>query len=89
MPTTTVELVEYQQGAIGLCCPKCRGEHLHHGRVTVFHRIEDDEMITQTVVTGLSATVGLFRICGRLIRAYNAIVSRLSFGVSFAPGSKS
>jgi hypothetical protein len=25
--------------------------------VTVFHRIEDDEMITQTVVTGPSATV--------------------------------
>jgi hypothetical protein len=25
--------------------------------VTVFHRIEDDEMITQTVVTGTSATV--------------------------------
>ena len=57
MPTTTVELVEHQQGAIGLCCPKCRGDHLHHGRVTVFHRIEDDEMSTQTVVTGPSATV--------------------------------
>jgi hypothetical protein len=25
--------------------------------VTVFHRIEDDEMITQTVVTGPTATV--------------------------------
>ena len=57
MPTTTVELVEYQQGAIGLCCPKCRGDRLHHGRVTVFHRIEDDEMITQTIVTGPTATV--------------------------------
>ena len=57
MPATTVELVEHQQGAIGLCCPKCRGDRLHHGRVTVFHRIEDDEMITQTVVTGPTATV--------------------------------
>ena len=28
-----------------------RGDHLHHGRVTIFHQIEDDEMITQTVVT--------------------------------------
>ena len=57
MLTTTVELGEHCQGAISLCCPHCRGDRLHHGRVTVFHRIEDDEMITQTVVTGPTATV--------------------------------
>jgi hypothetical protein len=57
MSTTTVDLGEHCQGAISLCCPQCRGDRLHHGRVTVFHRIEDDEMITQTVVTGPSATV--------------------------------
>jgi hypothetical protein len=57
MPTTTVDLGERCQGAISLCCPQCRGDRLHHGRVTVFHRIEDDEMITQTVVTGPTATV--------------------------------
>ena len=57
MPNTTVDLVEHHQGSIGLCCPQCGGDRLHHGRVTVFHRIEDDEMITQTVVTGPTATV--------------------------------
>jgi hypothetical protein len=57
MPTTIVDLGEYCRGAISLCCPHCRGDRLHHGRVTVFHRIEDDEMITQTVVTGPTATV--------------------------------
>jgi hypothetical protein len=57
MPTTTVDLGEHCQGAISLCCPQCRGDRLHYGRVTVFHRIEDDEMITQTVVTGPTATV--------------------------------
>ena len=57
MLTTTVDLGEHCQGAISLCCPQCRGDRLHHGRVTVFHRIEDDEMITQTVVTGPTATV--------------------------------
>jgi hypothetical protein len=57
MPTTTVDLEEHCQGAINLRCPRCRGYRLHHGRVTVFHRIEDDEMITQTVVTGPTATV--------------------------------
>jgi hypothetical protein len=57
MPTTAVDLGEHCQGAISLCCPQCGGDRLHHGRVTVFHRIEDDEMITQTVVTGPSATV--------------------------------
>jgi hypothetical protein len=57
MPTTTVNLGEHCQGAISLCCPRCKGDRLHHGRVTVFHRIEDDEMITQTVVTGPTATV--------------------------------
>ena len=57
MPATTVELVELHQGATSLRCPQCGGEFLHHGRLTVFHRIEDDEMITQTVVTGPTATV--------------------------------
>ena len=57
MLTTTVDLGEHCQGAISLCCPQCRGDRLHYGRVTVFHRIEDDEMITQTVVTGPTATV--------------------------------
>jgi hypothetical protein len=57
MLTTSVDFGEHCQGAISLCCPQCRGDRLHHGRVTVFHRIEDDEMITQTVVTGPTATV--------------------------------
>jgi hypothetical protein len=57
MPTTIVDLGEHYQGAISLCCPQCGGDCLHHGRVTVFHRIEDDEVITQTVVTGPTATV--------------------------------
>ena len=57
MLPTTVDLGEHCQGAISLCCPQCRGDRLHHGRVTVFHRIEDDEMITQTIVTGPTATL--------------------------------
>jgi len=57
MSSSIVDLGEHWQGAIGLRCPQCSGDRLHHGRVTVFHRIEDDEMITQTVVTGTSATV--------------------------------
>ena len=57
MLTTTVDLGEPCQSAISLRCPQCRGDRLHHGRVAVFHRIEDDEMITQTVVTGPTATV--------------------------------
>jgi hypothetical protein len=57
MLTTTVDLGEHCQSAISLRCPHCRGDRLYHGRVTVFHRIEDDEMITQTVVTGPTATV--------------------------------
>ena len=57
MSTNIVDLGEHCQGATSLRCPQCRGDRLHHGRVTVFHRIEDDEMITQTVVTGPSATV--------------------------------
>jgi hypothetical protein len=57
MLPTTVDLGEHCQGAINPCCPQGRGDRLHHGRVTVFHRIEDDEMITQTVVTGPTATV--------------------------------
>jgi hypothetical protein len=57
MLTTTVDLGEHCQSAISLCCPHCRGDRLYHGRVTVFHRIEDDEIITQTVVTGPTATV--------------------------------
>jgi hypothetical protein len=58
MSATTVDLGDHHQRAIiSLCCPQCGGERLHHGRVTVFHRIEDDEMITQAVVTGPKATV--------------------------------
>jgi len=56
VPTTTVD-PEHHQGAISLCCPQCGSDRLHHGRVTVFHRIEDDEMVTQTVVTGPTAIV--------------------------------
>lgn len=57
MPTTAVDLGEHHQRAISLCCPQCGGDRLHHGRVTVFHRIEDDEMGTQAIVTGPTATV--------------------------------
>jgi hypothetical protein len=57
MLTTTGDPGEHCEGAINLRCPRCSGDRLHHGRVTVFHRIEDDEMITQTVVTGPTATV--------------------------------
>ena len=56
MPTATVD-TEHHQGAISLWCPQCGGDRPHHGRVTVFHPIEDDEMITQTVVTGPTAIV--------------------------------
>ena len=57
MPATAVDLGQHCQGATSLCCLRCRGDRLHHGRVTVFHRIEVDEMITQAVVTGRTATV--------------------------------
>jgi hypothetical protein len=40
-----------------LKCPRCRGEYLHQGRVTVFDRSEDDEQTAVTTVQcGLSAT---------------------------------
>jgi hypothetical protein len=35
-----------------LCCPNCGGRCLHHGRITVFDRREDDPEITVTTVTG-------------------------------------
>ena len=57
MPAPAIDLGQHCQGATSLCCPQCRGDRLHHGRVTVFHRIEVDEMITQAVVTGRTATV--------------------------------
>jgi hypothetical protein len=88
MPTTTVDLGEHCQGAISLCCPQCRGDRLHYGRVTVFHRIEDDEMITQTVVTGPTATVEAVPN----LRTTNSSSRRdgieLSFSVSCATGRK-
>lgn len=39
-----------------LRCPRCRCGYLHHGRVTVFDRSEDDELTAVTTVdAGLSA----------------------------------
>jgi DNA-directed RNA polymerase subunit RPC12/RpoP len=40
-----------------LKCPRCSSHSLHHGRVTVFDREEDNELTTVTTVNaGLSAT---------------------------------
>jgi len=33
-----------------LLCPHCYGDNLHHGRVTVFNRGQDDAVTTMTVV---------------------------------------
>ena len=35
-----------------LLCPRCRGNCLHHGHVTVYDRSEDEPRITKTTVDG-------------------------------------
>lgn len=41
-----------------LCCPRCNGEYLHHGRVVVYDRLGEDGTMTDVSVVdnGLTAT---------------------------------
>jgi hypothetical protein len=40
-----------------LTCPQCRGEYLHHGRVTVYDRAEDAPRVTKIEVRDHSAMI--------------------------------
>jgi hypothetical protein len=55
--STEVKLSEDYGIGPALLCPRCGSEYLHHGRVTVFDRGEDDEAtVVTTVKGGLTAT---------------------------------
>jgi len=59
LPLTShvIELTEDSGIGPELKCPRCRGNYLHHGRVIVFDRGEDDQLTAVTTVdSGLSAT---------------------------------
>jgi hypothetical protein len=42
----------YRDGANALTCPRCRYPYLHHGRVVIYDRGQDDEQVTKTTVNG-------------------------------------
>lgn len=39
-----------------LACPNCGDPYLHHGRIEVFDRAEDDKVVTRVVVDGMVTT---------------------------------
>jgi len=43
--------------AADLHCPRCNADLLHHFRVTVFYRSEDDDSVVRTRVTGSTVAV--------------------------------
>ena len=52
-----IALGELYGGCSNLMCPRCGGDYTHQGRVSVFDRREDAELVSVTVVEdGLSAT---------------------------------
>src|SRR5262245_44851146 len=53
IPTTSVNIHlarHARDGNNALACPRCGEQYLHHGRVTVYDRSEDEPKLTKTVV---------------------------------------
>jgi hypothetical protein len=56
---TSLKVAVTEDSGIGpaLRCPRCDSDYLHHGRITVFDRAEDDNTVAVTTIAdGLTAT---------------------------------